>query len=88
MSKAHALTAAERDGLPNSDFALPASRQFPIPDAHHAQLALQQLGRETPADQRAIKRAVGKRFPGVFAAAALKAYEAKHGATTPRRKRA
>ena len=79
----HALTTADRDGLPNSEFALPATRQFPIPDAHHAKLALEQLSRETPADQRAIKRAVGKRFP-----AALKAYEAKHAAAAARHKRA
>jgi hypothetical protein len=63
--------------------ACPTHSPPPNPDAHHAKLALEQLSRETPADQRAIKRAVGKRFP-----AALKAYEAKHAAAAARHKRA
>ena len=67
-----ALRTAQRDRLPNSDFALPHTRQFPIPDEKHARLALEQMTRESPKDQRAIARAVATRYPGVFAAHAVR----------------
>lgn len=33
------LTTEERDMLPSSDFGLPESREFPIPDAAHVRAA-------------------------------------------------
>jgi hypothetical protein len=39
------LTAAQRDALPTSSFALPGRRMFPIHDSIHAEKALQLVGR-------------------------------------------
>jgi hypothetical protein len=63
-----ALTTAARNRLPRADFALPTSRRFPIPDEGHAKLALQQMDRESPANQALIKAAVKERYPKLAAA--------------------
>jgi hypothetical protein len=39
-----ALTMQERDALPSSAFGLPATREYPMPDASHARLALRDVG--------------------------------------------
>lgn len=58
-----ALTAKQRAALPDSAFALPKTREFPIPDQAHAQLALRMLDQQ-PADvQERIKRAVRRKYP-------------------------
>jgi hypothetical protein len=62
------LTTAERDKLPDSAFALPERRAYPIPDQEHAGYALDQAQRATPEDQRRIKAAIGRRFPGFISA--------------------
>lgn len=42
---ASTLTSEQRNELPESDFALPEQRRFPIPDANHARAALSMMGR-------------------------------------------
>lgn len=59
MSK---LTKAQRDALPASDFALPATRQYPIQDRNHAEAALREMHHEPPKVQRQIKTAVHDRY--------------------------
>lgn len=55
-----ALTAAQRKALPASDFALPKTRQYPMPDRLHAGLA---LGRAKGKPEfAAVKAAVCKRY--------------------------
>jgi hypothetical protein len=58
-----ALTKAERDALPSKDFALPLSRQYPIPDAYHAGLALDDMRVESLGDQTVIRKAIKARYP-------------------------
>jgi len=56
--------------LPNSDFALPKTRQYPIPDPLHARLALGEAkANATPAEQKQIARAIRKRYPPMAAEA-------------------
>jgi hypothetical protein len=60
------LTKAERDRLPDSEFALPEKRQYPIPDRYHAELALQDLHDASLKDQVRIRQAIRKKFPGLI----------------------
>jgi len=62
MSK---LTQQQRDALPASDFALPQSREYPIPDASHAEDALRDLHNATPKQQEQIRRAIRDRYPDI-----------------------
>lgn len=60
------LSKQQRDALPPKDFALPASRQYPIPDEQHAELALEDMQAAASPKQKAlIKAAIAKRFPNV-----------------------
>lgn len=59
------LTAAARNALPNSAFALPG-RRYPIPDENHARDALTRVSANgTAAEKIAVRRAVKRRFPGI-----------------------
>jgi hypothetical protein len=60
------LTKAERDRLPDSEFALPEKRQYPIPDRYHAELALSDLHNASLRDQVRIRQAIRKKFPGLI----------------------
>jgi hypothetical protein len=60
------LTKAERDRLPDSEFALPEKRQYPIPDRYHAELALRDLHNASLKDQVRIRQAIRKKFPGLI----------------------
>lgn len=60
------LSTKKRKDLPDSAFALPDERKFPIPDADHARNALarvQQSG--SPEQIRKVKRAVHRKFPKI-----------------------
>ena len=57
------LTAAERNALPRSAFALPEYRRYPIQDREHAELALRMMDNESQEDQTRIKAAVKRAFP-------------------------
>jgi hypothetical protein len=60
------LTKAERDRLPDSEFALPEKRQYPIPDRYHAELALSDLHNASLKDQVRIRQAIRQKFPGLI----------------------
>lgn len=54
-----ALTTKQRKALPKSDFAIPATKQYPIEDASHARNALARVAQNgTPAQQATVKAAV------------------------------
>ena len=60
------LTSAGRAALPTKTFALPGQRKYPIPDASHARNALSRASANaTPEQQKTIKAAVKRKFPGI-----------------------
>lgn len=59
------LDAKERHALPDSDFALPEKREYPIQDENHARAALSMLHNASPKDQKRIKAAVHRRYPDI-----------------------
>ncbi len=60
------LTAAMRNRLPKSSFAIPATRDYPIPDKAHAVDALDRVEANGTSQQKAMVRAaVKRRFPGL-----------------------
>jgi hypothetical protein len=62
------LTAAERRKLPNSAFAIPAKRAYPIPDESHARDALREVkANGTAAEQRQVRIGVARRYPNLEA---------------------
>lgn len=65
----HKLTQLERDRLPRSQFALPATRQYPIPDRYHAELALRAMKHESRDTQWRIRQAIREKFPDLLSAA-------------------
>lgn len=53
-----------RDKLPASAFAIPATREYPIPDAEHAADALARVeANGTPQQKTMVKAAVKRKFP-------------------------
>jgi hypothetical protein len=69
------LTAAERNSLPKSDFALPGkgegkngkgSGSYPIPDANHARNALARVAQHgTAAEKAAVRAKVHAKYPDI-----------------------
>jgi len=60
------LTAAERRKLPNSAFAIPEKRAYPIPDEIHARDALREVkAHGTAAEQRRVRAAVARQYPNL-----------------------
>ncbi len=60
------LTAKDRKKLSKKSFALPGKRKYPIPDKAHARNALARVAQNgTEAEQKKVKAAVKKRFPGI-----------------------
>jgi hypothetical protein len=56
----------KRKKLSKKTFALPGKRKYPIPDKAHARNALARVSQNgTPAEQKKVKAAVKKRFPGI-----------------------
>lgn len=64
VEKAKLKTKA-RDALPDSVFALPATREYPIHDENHARAALSMLHNASPDEQKKIKAAVHRRYPDI-----------------------
>ena len=59
------LTSAERNALPDSDFALPG-RHYPIEDPGHGRDALSRVSANGTPEQKAKVRAkVHAKFPGI-----------------------
>ena len=57
------LTAWQRKRLPDSAFAIPEERKYPIPNESHARNALARAS-GTKYDSR-VKAAVARRYPGI-----------------------
>lgn len=67
------LSAAEREAMPKSDFALPGkgagpkgagSGSYPIPDASHARNALSRVAQNgSPEEKSKVREAVHRKFP-------------------------
>jgi hypothetical protein len=56
----------ERKKLSKKSFALPGKRKYPIPDKAHARNALARVAQNgTKEEQKKVKAAVHKRFPGI-----------------------
>ena len=57
------LTTEQRNALPRSAFALPATREYPINNRSHAQAALgRAAANATPEEQAKIRAAVRRKF--------------------------
>ncbi|MDQ3916865.1 MAG: hypothetical protein M3348_00050 [Acidobacteriota bacterium] len=60
------LKAAQRDALPDSAFAIPEKRAYPIHDHNHAVAALSEVAQHgTPSEKARVRAAVRKRYPGI-----------------------
>ena len=62
MSK---LTAATRNALPTSDFALPG-RRYPVENASHGRAALSMVAKYgTPEEKAKVRAKVRAKYPGI-----------------------
>lgn len=61
------LTTDERKDLPDSDFALPEKREFPLNDEEHGRKAIQLLPNSdtTPAEKAKVRSAVKEKFKDI-----------------------
>jgi hypothetical protein len=60
------MDAKKRNALHKSTFALPSKRKYPIPDKAHAKSALSYAARkDTEGDEKTVRKAVLKKFPGL-----------------------
>lgn len=60
------LSAAERDNLPDSAFAIPETRDYPIHDETHARNALSRVAQNgTDSEKKRVRAAVRKKYPGI-----------------------
>ncbi len=58
------LTAAQRDKLPKTAFAIPETRDYPIHDEEHARAALSRVAANgSPREMARVRAAVHKRYP-------------------------
>lgn len=60
------LTYRQRERLPDSAFALPRERKYPIHDKPHARNALARVSAEgTYKEKRIVRRKVRQRYPSI-----------------------
>jgi hypothetical protein len=60
------LKSAEREKLPDSAFALPGERKYPIHDKRHARNALARVAQHgTEQEKQKVRAAVKKKFPSI-----------------------
>ena len=61
------LTTEKRKDLPDSAFALPDAREFPLTDVEHGRKALQLLpmSHTTPEEKAEVRRKVKEKFPSI-----------------------
>lgn len=60
------LTTKKRNSLPDSDFAIPGKRAFPVNDEAHARNALARVSQfGSPADKRKVRAKVRRKFPQI-----------------------
>lgn len=63
MSK---LSPKGRKNLPDSSFAIPEKRAYPINDANHARNALARVEQHgTPEEKRRVRAAVHRKYPNI-----------------------
>lgn len=79
------LTAAKRDKIPASGFALPGGR-YPIADKSHARNALARISQYGSAEEKArVRRKVHAKFPSIgVAGGATSSGTKKFGKTAPK----
>lgn len=59
------LTAAKRNSLPSSVFALPG-RRYPIEDKSHARNALSRVSQNGSSEEKSkVRAAVHRKYPGI-----------------------
>lgn len=60
------LTPKGRKNLPDSAFAIPEDRAYPIQDASHARNALSRVSQYgTPEEKRRVRAAVHRKYPNI-----------------------
>lgn len=60
------LTYKEKKELPDSEFAVPEERKYPIENAAHARNALARVSQfGTPKEKKQVCEAVAKRYPSI-----------------------
>lgn len=60
------LTAAKRNKLPTSSFAIKSDRSYPINDPSHARNALARVSQfGSPEEKAKVRAAVANRYPGI-----------------------
>ncbi|MBV8089474.1 MAG: hypothetical protein JO139_07835 [Alphaproteobacteria bacterium] len=60
------MKTKDRKKLSKKSFALPGKRKYPITDKAHARNALARVAQHgTKAEQKKVRAAVKKRFPGI-----------------------
>lgn len=60
------LTTRKRKNLPNTTFAIPEKRAYPIPDESHARNALARVAQHgTPEEKARVRAAVKRKFPNI-----------------------
>jgi hypothetical protein len=58
------LTAAKRNALPTSTFAIPGKRAYPIPDRSHAANALARVSQHgSPSEKARVRAKVHRKYP-------------------------
>ena len=58
------LTTKQREALPDSAFAIPEERKYPIHDKNHARAALARVAEfGTPAEKQRVAKAIKERYP-------------------------
>jgi peptidoglycan hydrolase-like protein with peptidoglycan-binding domain/ssDNA-binding Zn-finger/Zn-ribbon topoisomerase 1 len=74
------LSSKERDALPDSAFAIPERRAYPVHDEGHCKAALSRVAQHGTASEKArVKAAVRKRHPKMLQEVALVLEEANKG---------
>lgn len=77
------LTSEARKALPDSQFAIPELRKYPISDLAHARAALAMVSKHgTPDQKQRVHAAVSKRYPGMGKTAGWKTKALLGGALT------
>jgi len=60
------LTYQQKQNLPKKSFVYPGKRKYPIEDLAHARNALARVSANgTPAEKKAVRSAVAKKFPQI-----------------------
>jgi hypothetical protein len=62
------LTTKKREHLPDKSFGIPSQRAYPLPDKHHARLALAMVSKYGSEEEEAeVRKRVKAKFPDIDA---------------------